>query len=457
MQPNDAITATLVSKQINAVQWVVGMPGGLVVGTSGGAWQVSGGGANAPITPATITATPQAYNGSSALQPLTINFDIIYVQENVVRDLSYNYYVNIYTGTDISILSNHLFYGYTIPEWTYAEKPFKSIWAVRSDGAMLSCAYVKEQEMVGWARHDTLGLYKSIISIREGAEDIVYTIVQRIIQGNSVQYIERFPSRLMPYGVEDAWALDCALQSKLVYPSATLTADAATGDGVTFAANVGVFAVTDIGSTLRVGGGIATITKFVNSQTLIGNITQDITAILPNSLNPVLLPAPAGTWSLTPNFTTFSGLAHLEGQTVSILGDGNVFTNKVVTNGIVMLNEPASKVLVGLPYLPQAKTLYLDTGEPTIQAKRKKITAVSMRVDQTRGLATGPTFASDDLVEYKDRDNEPMGQAVPLYTGDERVNVSPLWGETGQICVQQDYPLPATLLGLIFEYQVGDK
>lgn len=462
VQPDDAIEATLVSRQINAIQSVVGMPGGLVLFTTGGAWQVSGGSPNAPITPATITAVPQSYNGSSSLQALPVNDHLLYVQNRgaVVRELSYNFYANIYTGADISILSNHLFHGYTLPEWTYAEEPYKIIWAVRSDGALLSCTYVKEQELIGWAKHDTLGFFKSITSIQEGAENVVYTIVQRTIQGNTVQYIERFASRLMPYGAEDAWALDAALQNTLTYPAAGLTASANSGT-VTFAADAAVFSSSDVGKALRIGGGIATITEYVDTRTLIGTLTRDIQVTITNSgTSPeteLPVPAASGQWSLTSKFTVFSGLNHLEGQIVSILGDGNVFPDQVVVNGSVTLNQAVSKIIVGLSFLPQLQTLYLDTGDPTIQGKRKKIAAVSMRVADTRGLKTGPTFDLNELAEFKMRDNQLMGVAIELQTGDQRVNVSPLWATEGQICIQQDYPLPATVLGIIFEFVVGDK
>ncbi len=122
-QADDAITATLVSLQVNAIKSMVPMPGGLIALTAKGAWQVSGGSPGAAVTPADITATPQAYNGASDLPPIVVNDNILYVQAKgaIVRNLVYNFYVNIYTGTDISVLSNHLFYGHQIVQWAYAE------------------------------------------------------------------------------------------------------------------------------------------------------------------------------------------------------------------------------------------------------------------------------------------------------------------------------------------------
>jgi hypothetical protein len=48
---DNAITATLISNQVNNIKHMVAMPGGLIVLTGGGAWQVSGGGADAHHSP----------------------------------------------------------------------------------------------------------------------------------------------------------------------------------------------------------------------------------------------------------------------------------------------------------------------------------------------------------------------------------------------------------------------
>jgi hypothetical protein len=119
-----------------------------------------------------------------------------------------------------------------------------------------------------------------------------------------------------------------------------------------------------------------------------------------------------------------------------------------------MLSQPCTKVHVGLGYDCQLQTLYLDTGEPTIQGKRKNITAMTMRVDQTRGLAAGPAF--DDLTSYKDRNLNTIGQPIPLFTGDQRLIIGGGWQTEGQVCIEQSNPLPATILGVIPEIQLGD-
>lgn len=457
---DNAITATLISNQVNNIKHMVAMPGGLVVLTGGGAWQVSGGGSGAPITPSTISATPQAYNGCSDVPPIIINYDIIYNQArgSVVRDLSYSFYTNIYTGADISVMSNHLLIGRSITGWAYAEDPFKVIWSVASDGDLLSLTYLKEQEVVGWAHHDTYGLFLSIAQIPEGSTSAVYAVVKRTVLGSPVQYIERMKERDFTYGSEDAFCVDAGLKSALTTPAAGLTPSASTGAGVTFTADAAVFTAGDVGKILRVGGGIATITGFTSTIVLVGTFTRDMTNVIYNGLDdPFPVAAVSGDWSLTAKSTVFYGLQHLQGQTVKVLGDGNVFPDQVVSaTGSLTLTEGCSKLVAGLGYTGQIKTLYLDVGEPTIQGKRKKIAAMTVRVHQTRGLKMGTDFTADNLVEYKMRNDQPMGQPIELETGDQRIIMPPLWQEQGVVCIQQDYPLPATVLGIIPEIVVGD-
>lgn len=381
IQADDAITGTLVANQLNTIKSMVSMSSGLIMLTDKAAWQINGGSAGAAVEPQSIIANSQSQNGAADLPIIVANFDMLYVQAkgSIVRDSTYNFYANIFTGTDISVLSSHLFFGFQIPEWAWAEEPFKLVWAIRNDGAALSLTFLKEQELIGWTHHDTLGLFQSVASITEstanGAVDAVYFVVQRTINGQSVQYIERMADRFIS-GLSTCWCVDAALQ-----------------------------------------------------------------------------------YNSTPA-TVFSGLDHLVGQTVTGLADGVVVPPQVVAaNGSITLGAAASIVTLGLPFIPQLQTLALDLGEPTQQGRRKKITGVTVRVEDTLGLKIGQTFNS--LVAMKDLVRGNVGSATnevvsTLITADARTIIDPLWGVPGQYCIQQDSPLPATILGVIPEFTLGD-
>ncbi len=394
-QANDAIVMTLAAMQVNAIKWLVPM-NNLVVLTSGGAWLLVGGGVSTPVavTPSNTVMVPQPYIGCADLPPLVVNYDILYVQSkgSIIRDLQYNFWANLYTGTDMSILSNHLFFGHNMERWCYAEQPFYQVWVVRDDGVLLSFTYLKEQDVYAWAHHDSLGnsgidQFLSVASIPEQQVpginvDSVYFVVQRTIPGinggRPVKYVERMKCRnFLTNGISDvtkAWFVDCGLQYN-GFPTSII-----------------------------------------------------------------------------------SGLDHLNGATVSVLADGSVQPQTVVSDGSITLQTSASLVTVGLPYVSQLQTLCLEPDATIMQTQsyRKKISAVMVRMTDTRGLKVGPSF--DDLDEMKERSASVyMGTAIPLFTGDERIQIDNRYATDDDVCIQQDNPLPCTILGVIPDVNIGDS
>jgi hypothetical protein len=203
----DSVTGTLVSGTLNTIKSIVGSAAGMLLFSDQAVWLVNGGSPGSAITPISAVANPQSYIGANDVPPLVVNYDILFVtaKGSAVRSLSYNVYYNIFTGTDISVVSSHLFFNYTIDEWCWAEQPFYFAHAIRSDGQILALTYMKDQEFIGWSHYVTSGLYKSTCSATEETStgefvDAVYTVVQRTVDGNTVQYIERFTERTFPTG-----------------------------------------------------------------------------------------------------------------------------------------------------------------------------------------------------------------------------------------------------------------
>lgn len=470
---SDAIIGTPWAQQVNGIQFMVPMPGGLVVLTGLGAWQISGGGTNAPITPSSQDAQPQAYNGCSpTVPPITINYDILYVQAkgSIVRDLAYQLLQNIYTGTDLTVLSSHLFQGKQVVEWAWAEEPYKVVWAVRNDGILLGLTFLKEQEIYGWTRHDTNGQFVSVCSVTEPPVDAVYTIVRRYAHNQWVYYQERMNDRLWE-NAEDCFCVDSGLAYPMETPDTVLTAGASSGSGVHFITDGNAFDPSNVGDIIRIGGGKARITAFVTPQEVICDITESITAVLPDDPDMRPLPQPGGAWSISTPTSTVTGLGHLEGKSVAILADGSVVDNQVVVDGSITLPAEASQIFVGLPFTPQAQSLYTDLpGElGTAQGKRKRVYAVSVMVENSRGFSLGcnqpdaaaqpnqATVEWSNMTEWKQRGaNNSAGSALPLFTGIARVNIKGGWNVRGQISIEQNYPLPLNITAMIPESVVGD-
>ena len=450
---------------------MINCPAGLVAFTGKGAWLINGGGgvsSQTPITPSNVTAASQAFNGANDLRPIKNNLDILYGTNkgNYVRDLSFNIYANIYTGADISVLSNHLFFGYYMLDWAWSEEPFKTLWCVRNDGQLLSLSYVKDQDLIGWAHHDTNGQFLSVTTVIETVNgnivDAVYVIAQRVINGATVQYVERMADRYFPYGYEDSWSVDCALQTA---PALTLSGTlniagdaSAVGNVVTLTDTADApFLAGQVGWVVRAAGGIYSISGFSSSSSVVASVVQP-----PSQLNPYTNAAYAVTqgWTIWQPVSTVTGLTQLIGQAVTGTADGLVVPATVVSaGGSITLSAPATKITLGLSYLPQLITLPLDLGEPTVQGKRKKITGITLRVADTLGLQIGTTFAN--AVTMKDFTLGNVGTqsnqiVTGLVNGDGRTIIDQDWQEAGSYCIQQTLPYPATVIGAMPETEVGD-
>lgn len=462
---SDAITIALASRQVNQIKSMVSMPSGLVLLTSGGAWLLSGGGNSLAVTPIDIAAQPQASSGANDMPPIVVNNDILYVQSrgSIVRDLVYNFYVQSFFGVDRSALANHLFFGYELLEWCYAEEPFRTFHVVRNDGQILVMTYVPEQEVYAWSHFDTNGQFISTCSVVEGQEDAVYVVTKRFLQGAWVNCIERLASRQFYGNVEFANALDCSLQTAQDEPNATLTLSAAFGDNVLATVDADIFTPDSVGNVIRgLLGGKAVVTNYLSPAQAVVTVERDglgspTFPIVPNSAG---VPAPllSGTWMIAPSLTTFNGADQLAGQTVSALADGQVINDVVVSSdGFFTLPQAASFVTLGLPFQAQLQTLYLDIGEPTIQGKRKLLPNVEVRLDTSRGVKVGGIdFDPRNLTELKDPSIIDYAVPAPLFSGDIFTPIFTEWSTKGEVFVQQDYPLPATILGLIPQVLLGD-
>jgi len=479
----DAITGTPWAVQVNGIQWMVQTPSGLLVMTGQSAWLLVGSGTFAtnvqPISPGSQTANPQPATGIAAtVPPIKVLYDILYVtaKGSFVYRLPYEGYA-FSEPIDLTEFSTHLFVGYLIEQWAWCEQPYKLLWTVRSDGILLSQAYLKAEQIFGWSRHDTQGDFVSCCQITEPPVDALYVAVKRTINGNTSYMIERMNDRIWAT-VEQCWCVDSGLALAQPTPAGMLTASSAYGAGTitgvtglvggsdyssatyatiideeldasgnpigsgatasvtvvagvitainitapganyrrpklvitdpesgaagnasasatltlsnaaTFTCSSPSFAVGDVGKVIRVGGGVATITARNSSTNVTVQITTPISNIDPYSRLPKT--ADSGEWTMTRPVTTVSGLSHLAGATITGLADGKVITPRVVSAaGVVTLDVAASAVIIGLGFQAQVQTVPIEVGTPTVQGQRKKISGISVYVQDSRSVSLG--------------------------------------------------------------------
>jgi len=160
--------------------------------------------------------------------------------------------------------------------------------------------------------------------------------------------------------------------------------------------------------------------------------------------------------------TSITGLSHLEGKEVAILTDGYVTDNQTVVSGGITLTRAASKVHVGLPYVPAIETLDLDSASvvETLKAKSVSVSKVYLEVEGTRGGFVGPRQDPTSgqpvtFQEIKPRFDADAYDAIALKTYKQEVSIDPLWGKSGGVRIEQRSPLPMAILSVIPQVDIG--
>lgn len=154
--------------------------------------------------------------------------------------------------------------------------------------------------------------------------------------------------------------------------------------------------------------------------------------------------------ALTPEGVVIPGLSHLEGCTVGILGDGANQPTRVVSAGSITIQEPASLVLVGLPFDSYIKPMNLNIpSQDSMQGRKVRIHKVVARLYKSLACK----FSSDDVkwdeIFFRERASR-MDDSPPIFTGDKEVYTGANFSATQAITLKQDRPFPLCVLAMVY-------
>lgn len=208
----DALVFRIAAREANTIRHIVPLSE-LVLLTSSAEWAVTANGsATQALTPSTLSVQPQGYTGSSNVVPVTVSNSLLYAMAlgGHIGEMTFNYYAGGYITQDISLMAPHLFDFFTIVDMAYAKAPYPIVWCVSSNGTLLGLTYSPANKVSAWHHHDTDGAFESVCVVTEGSESVLYTIVNRKINGTQVRYVERMHSRQVEV-LTDSFFVDCGV------------------------------------------------------------------------------------------------------------------------------------------------------------------------------------------------------------------------------------------------------
>lgn len=214
LRADDSCTFTLDSGEMSEIRGLLGADA-LMVFTSGGEWIIKAGVSSDALSATNVNVKMTSKWGSAGIQPTVMGSNGVFVAygSKSVRDIGYQFQSDGYDGSDLAVLSDHIFDGYELLQSAFQRSPYSVLWFVRDDGALLGLTYLREHEVWAWHLHETDGEFESVASVTDGDDfDECWVVVNRTVDGSTVRYIERFVPRFNgDYEAENAYQLDCGL------------------------------------------------------------------------------------------------------------------------------------------------------------------------------------------------------------------------------------------------------
>ncbi len=491
---NDAMQFVIANAKVQPIQAFVDL-GKLIIHTSNAEFVCLGNSAGT-LTPAAPNCVLQGGCGSQGTPPVVIGNTDIFIQAlgNLIRDLRYDIQSVQYTGKDVSIYTPDLLNGRTVVQMAWQQVKNSIVWMVLSDGALLSLTYIREENIWSWCTHDTGDgdLITQVIVIPEGSQEVVYIGVMRYVSGAYTMCVEKLANRdfVDKTYLTDAYFPDSAqIFDGRNAGGTTMTLTTSGGwtanDVFTLTASVATFLASDVAAGNPQGAANEYILRKVSAVTgldtarLYFTVTQYISTtqviVSTNADVPTWARVALTTWGKAVH--AFSGIDHLEGRELSVLGDGDVVasplnpafdddTITVVAGAFTTPdNENVMVMCAGLPVAAQMTTLPLENqkGESII-AKQKSVKGITVTMSASRGGLYGQLVQPgvDQVFKpWRQRQDELLASPTSLFSGSIQINSIPSnWGPkgagTGQVVIQQPDPLPLGVSALLTYAEIGD-
>lgn len=149
---------------------------------------------------------------------------------------------------------------------------------------------------------------------------------------------------------------------------------------------------------------------------------------------------------------TLTGLSHLEGQPVSVNGDGSAMGPFVVAGGAITLPLAVGRAHVGLAYTSRLRPVRAEIGDPqgSSQGKLKREDHVTVRFFRTAGgeVSSDRELDTFDPIEFENWETL-LGSPDALASEDVTIATDTGWTTRGQVEIRQSYPLPMTVVAMV--------
>jgi hypothetical protein len=192
---DSSFSYTLGATQINSIEWLLSGRT-LVIGTLGGEFTLFTSSQSAPVTPTDVAFIRQGGRGSAPQQiPQVIGNYVVFIQRlgKKIRSMIYDVATDQYKSDDLTRFSDEAAGNSSFVDTSYVSEPSDLLYLFRKDGEAKLLTYSPEEQVTAWSDISLGGIVKSLASLPSENETYyeTYFLVERTINSNTVQYIER--------------------------------------------------------------------------------------------------------------------------------------------------------------------------------------------------------------------------------------------------------------------------
>lgn len=354
--------------------WAISGANSLLVGTPEGVLTVNGGSTTSAITPTNVSAKLSCRDKCSNVRPIRKDNYVFYVSKNKRKLFMFEYdtLMEQFKATCLSKANYEITKG-GMSKLALKSDKYDLMYAV-CNGKIITICFSNDEGINSWSELNTKGEVIDICAItRPDGDDDLFIEVKRTINGQEKFFLEKLSDLVEFSRYEDFVTiqgteakeekynyyryiaeemrkcnyLDCSIeysglqQNKLTYNS----------EDKTITVEKEIFKDTDIGRRIWIKTitgkeyGIFDISKVINNKTV---------EVVPYQCSITS----ADEWYLSA--TIFSNLEHLEGETVSVVGNGGYLGEFIVKDGKVDISSAntnkVGSAIIGLKYTGMLKS-----------------------------------------------------------------------------------------------------
>lgn len=391
-QDSDAYTYQIGSNLVNDIRWM-SSDTDLKFGTGGG----------------TITAKDQSQTGITPSAPPQIIIDtdysvlhaeperiggyLFYIQNDTfkLRQLVFDLIQNRDKCEDMTLIADHILRdGQGAVQVVRQGSPCDRLWVIRNDGQIAVLTRNPDQQVLAWCRlvagytQSGPGVFETAALLpQDAADDMGCVVVKRVINGVTKRYVEYFTPEFFTYDwdpvrVDAALTLDIPLTiTGITNASPGVITSAA--HGLVNGNQIKIDNITNYSVQAYDGSLTYGLVGLNTNVYLVANVTINtftLTDLSGTAINTTAMGTYIGGGQVRKMNTVFSGLDHLNGETVAVMADGALpaaTQTFIVSAGSITLPNPAAVVHIGLPYVGILKFMPLSGDSPNQSVTQTKV------------------------------------------------------------------------------------